>query len=92
MINRRWKGLSRGRRRLIVIMALFDASMKTAALVDLRSRPAEQIRGPRLVWAVALVLINSAGALPAAYFVLGRRHRRQESHPVDRAVAGPTDV
>jgi hypothetical protein len=44
----------------------------SAALNDLRKRPASQIRGPKPLW-LAISLTNYLGAGPIAYFVLGRR-------------------
>jgi hypothetical protein len=42
-------------------------------LVDLKRRPASQVRGSRRMWAAAM-LVNSAGLIPLSYFVFGRRH------------------
>lgn len=47
-----------------------EVSAKIAAWVDLSRRPAEKIRGPKWVWALAQ-LINGLG--PAAYWSLGRK-------------------
>jgi ACR3 family arsenite efflux pump ArsB len=44
------------------------------ALVDIRRRPADQIRGPKQLWTV-LSLINWVIG-PVAYFIFGRRRRR----------------
>ena len=41
-----------------------------AALVDLRRRPADQLRGSKAMW-TAVSFVNFAG--PLAYFVFGRR-------------------
>lgn len=53
-----------------------EGLLKIAALVDLVRRPAEQVRGRKWVWAVAVVVVNSVGAVPLAYFLRGRRPRR----------------
>ncbi len=76
MAKRRWSDLSPRSRRLIIVGAVFEGLLKIAALVDLVRRPAEQIRGRKWVWAVAVVLVNSVGAVPLAYFLRGRRPRR----------------
>jgi hypothetical protein len=51
----------------------YEGILKIAALVDLKRRPADQVRGPKWLWAVAVFLVNSAGALPLAYFRYGRK-------------------
>jgi hypothetical protein len=71
-VVKRWRDLSRGRRRMIVAAAAVETALKVAMLVDLRRRPPDQVRGPKWAWA-ASSLVNSAGILPLAYFVLGRR-------------------
>ena len=73
MAKRRWSDLSERQRRVIAVTGAAEAVLKIAALVDLRRRPAEQVKGSKAIWAAALVLVSSAGALPIAYFVLGRR-------------------
>ena len=79
MARKRWSDLSPRSRRLIVIGVIFEGILKLAALVDLRRRPAEQIRGPKWAWAAAIGLSNSVGGVPVAYFLLGRR--KSPSHP-----------
>lgn len=73
MNRKRWSDLSPGNRRLIVIAGACESVLKIAALVDLRRRPAEEVRGKKWAWATAVVLVNSVGAVPAAYFLFGRR-------------------
>jgi hypothetical protein len=73
MARRRWSDLSERSRRLIVLGGVFEGILKIAALVDLKRRPAEEIRGSKPAWATAVVLVNSVGAVPVAYFLLGRR-------------------
>ncbi len=69
----KWSELSEGRRRMIIALASVEGVLKIAALLDLRRRPAAQIRGSKRKWAVAVGLTNSAGAVPLSYFVFGRR-------------------
>jgi hypothetical protein len=71
--TRRWSDLSPATRRLIVVAGTCEGALKVAALVDLRRRPADQVRGNKWAWATALVLVNGVGTVPVAYFVLGRR-------------------
>jgi len=70
---RRWNELNDRSRRLIIAAAIAEATLKAAVLVDLKRRPASQIRGSKRTWIAAAVLVNSAGLGPLAYFVFGRR-------------------
>jgi hypothetical protein len=72
-IRRRWGELSRGTRRLLVIGAIGEGLLKAAALIDLKRRPADQVRGRKWLWATVVMVANSAGLVPICYFVLGRR-------------------
>jgi hypothetical protein len=58
-----------------VVAGAIEGSLKIAALIDLARRPASEIRGSKPRWAAALVLVNSVGAVPIAYFARGRRRR-----------------
>ena len=71
--RRRWSDLDEGTRRFIVVAGAIEVVLKTAALTDLARRPASQVRGRKWVWAVVLVLVNSVGGAPLAYFLFGRR-------------------
>ena len=73
MAKRRWSDLSEGTRRWIVIGAIVDGFLKIAALIDLKRRPATEVRGRKWVWATVLTLANSAGLVPVGYFLFGRR-------------------
>jgi hypothetical protein len=73
--RRRWSDLDEGTRRLILVGGAVEAVLKTVALVDLRRRPAGQVRGRKWVWATAISLANSMGAVPLAWFLFGRRRR-----------------
>jgi len=70
---RKWSDLSPRTRRVVTVMAALEGVVKVAALVDLARRPATQVRGSKTAWATAIVLVNSAGAVPLAYFLRGRR-------------------
>jgi hypothetical protein len=71
--RRQWSDLSERNRRLITITAVAEGILKLAALIDIKRRPASQIRGPKWLWATAVAVISSAGVLPISYFVVGRR-------------------
>jgi hypothetical protein len=73
--TKRWQDLSPRTRRFVVVAGAIEGSLKIAALIDLARRPASEIRGSKPRWAAALVLVNSVGAVPIAYFARGRRRR-----------------
>ena len=69
----RQRHLSERTRNLLFSAAIAEGCLKVAALIDLKRRPAGEIRGPKWLWAVAVVIVNSFGAVPVSYFVVGRR-------------------
>jgi hypothetical protein len=73
MALRRWDDLSPRARRLVMVAGAAEGVLKLAALRDLRRRPAEDVRGSKTGWAVALTVVSSGGVLPAVYFLTGRR-------------------
>jgi hypothetical protein len=73
MVARKWSELSQRNRRLITVAAAAEAGLKTAALIDIKRRPASQIRGSKWIWATLVVVVNSFGGAPLAYFAFGRR-------------------
>lgn len=68
-----WSDLSPRVRRLIIVAGAIEGILKIVALIDLVRRPASEVRGSKLRWAMAVTLINSVGAVPLIYFRLGRR-------------------
>lgn len=74
----RWSDLSERNRRLIIAAGVGEAVLKAAVLIDIRHRPASQIRGSKRMWIVAAVLVNSAGIGPVSYFALGRRRHADD--------------
>ena len=52
VMARRWSDLSDRSRRLIIAAAIAEAILKTAVLIDIRRRPASQIRGSKRMWIV----------------------------------------
>jgi hypothetical protein len=68
--KQKWSDLSQSKRRLIVAAGVAEAALKVAMLVDLKRRPAEQVRGPKWLWS-ALAFVNLLG--PVSYFAWGRR-------------------
>ena len=70
---RSWSELDPRLRQAITLAGVVEAVLKIAALIDLARRPARQVHGSKARWAVAITLVNSAGAVPIAYFLRGRR-------------------
>ena len=54
---------------LLIPVVLIQLALMITALVDLIRRA--QTRGPKLVWALVIVLVNFIG--PIIYFVAGRK-------------------
>jgi hypothetical protein len=73
MERKRWSELTQGQRRMILAAAAVEGVLKIAALIDMKNRPASQIRGPKWLWAASVTVVGSAGILPASYFLFGRR-------------------
>lgn len=70
---RKWGDLSERTRRMIIAGGVAEGCLKAAALIDLKRRPADQVRGRKWAWAIAVILVNSLGAVPLSYFAFGRR-------------------
>lgn len=70
MAQKKWSDLSEGQRTAIVILGVCELSLKIAMLVDIKRRPASQIRGPKGLWRAAAA-VNGLG--PLSYFAFGRR-------------------
>ncbi|HYB17158.1 MAG TPA: hypothetical protein VEF71_17010 [Streptosporangiaceae bacterium] len=71
----RWSDLSERTRKLIITAAVADGTLRIAALIDIKRRPATQIRGRKLLWAAVVAVVNSVGIIPISYFVFGRRRQ-----------------
>lgn len=76
--RRRWSDLSEGTRRFIIVTAVAESILKGAALIDIKRRPADQIRGPKWLWVPVVTVVNSLGIVPISYFVFGRRPPAQK--------------
>lgn len=68
--TRKWAELSGRQRTLILTAAAGELSLKIAALIDIKRRPADRIRGPKALWRAAMA-VNLLG--PLSYFVIGRK-------------------
>lgn len=73
MAGRKWSDLSKPTQRLIIVVGAVEITLKAAALVDIKRRPASEIRGSKWLWVPAVSIVNSAGLAPLAYFLWGRR-------------------
>ena len=71
--RRQWSDLSPRTRGLLIAAGVAEGVLKVAALIDIKRRPAGQIRGPKWLWAAVVTVVGSAGVVPISYFVLGRR-------------------
>jgi hypothetical protein len=68
--RKRWSDLTPREQRSIVAVGAVQLLLAAAALLDLRRRPAEQVRGSKKLWTAA-AFVNFVG--PLAYFLFGRR-------------------
>jgi Phospholipase_D-nuclease N-terminal len=66
----KWAELSDRQRALLLGAAAAELSLKIAALIDIKRRPADRIRGPKALWRAAMV-VNLLG--PLSYFAFGRK-------------------
>jgi hypothetical protein len=71
--RKKWSDLSQRNQALIITAAVAEGGLKVAALIDIKRRPASQIRGSKWVWATVVVLVNFFGLAPLSYFAFGRR-------------------
>ncbi|MEZ4769224.1 MAG: PLDc N-terminal domain-containing protein [Caldilineales bacterium] len=68
--RKNWRELSPLQKAILVIAGILEILLLGAALMDLRRRPAEQIKGSKRVWTM-VAFINYVG--PIAYFLFGRK-------------------
>jgi hypothetical protein len=71
-VAKRWSDLSSRQRTFVVLLGAAETVLKIVMLLDLRKRPADQVRGPKRLWA-ATALLGTAGLAPLAYLFFGRR-------------------
>jgi hypothetical protein len=70
MKKKRWSDLSEAQQVAAVVLGVLEVGLLVGALWDLAHRTADEVRGPRAMWA-ALVFIGFIG--PMAYFAVGRK-------------------
>ena len=71
--RQQWSDLDERTRKLLISMAVAEGILKLAALIDIKRRPASQIRGRKWMWASVVTIVSSAGVIPISYFIFGRR-------------------
>jgi hypothetical protein len=71
--RQKWDELSPARKRVLIAVGVFDAGMRAWALIDLKNRPVEEVNGPKPLWGLAITVVNSAGIVPTAYLLFGRK-------------------
>ena len=69
MAKKKWSELSGPQQAVTVAVSTVEVALTVIALVDLVKRPAEQVRGPKGLWTLG-VLIQPVG--PIAYLAWGR--------------------
>ncbi len=69
MTNKRWDELTGTQKALILTAASVELALTATALVDLVRRPRAQVRGPKGLWVLGLV-VQPVG--PIAYLAWGR--------------------
>ena len=67
-----WRERTTKQRLRIILQAGIQLGLLVVALYDLRKRPANQVRGPKRIWALVCG-VNYLGLGPIAYFLIGRR-------------------
>lgn len=69
----RWQDLSTAKRAALSAIVAVEATLTAWALADLRRRPAEQVHGPKVAWALG-VFVQPVGSI--CYLTWGRRKGR----------------
>ena len=70
MAKQRWSDIPPRKRKAIVAIGIVQNSLLAAALIDIKRRPASEIKGSKRKWA-AISLLSWVG--PISYFTLGRK-------------------
>jgi hypothetical protein len=72
MTRRPWSDLTPRQQVAVLVLGSVQLSLAATAWTDLARRPAEEVNGGKLRWAL-IIAINFLG--PVAYFRWGRRRR-----------------
>src|SRR6266487_826978 len=98
--KRTWSDLDESTRKLIITVAVAEGILKVAALIDIKRRPASQIRGPKWLWAPVVAVVNSAAVATRLTGIAAREltagscktwadHCAQGRGTMPRAIGGP---
>ena len=68
--KKQWKEMAPWQKASALVMISVQVSLLASALVDIRRRPAEEIRGNKWLW-TGVSFINFVG--PISYFLFGRK-------------------
>lgn len=68
--KRQWKDIPQARRTRIAVMAIAEMIFTSLALWDLSHRPADQVRGKKLLWGI-FAFVQPVG--PISYLLFGRK-------------------
>lgn len=70
MAKKSWSDMSPTQKKVVVAAGIVEVAVTTWCARDLKNRPQELVRGPKLLWGPALS-VQPLG--PIAYLVWGRR-------------------
>jgi len=70
MAKKSWSEMTSTQKKLVVVGGIVEVAVTTWCLRDLKQRPAELVRGPKLLWGPAMS-VQPLG--PIAYVVWGRK-------------------
>jgi len=70
MAKKKWSDLTPRQKRAVYVGGAVETVLTVAALRDLASRPADEIRGSKAAWALSF-FVQPFG--PITYFAAGRR-------------------
>ena len=70
MAKKSWGDMTPTQKKIVVVTAVAEVTVTAWCANDLRRRPAELVRGPKLLWGPALS-VQPFG--PIAYLVWGRK-------------------
>ena len=65
-----WGDMTPTQKKIIVVAGIVEVAVTAWCVRDLKQRPAELVRGPKLLWAPALS-VQPVG--PLAYLLVGRK-------------------
>jgi hypothetical protein len=71
MANKSWGDMTPTQKKIVVVTGIAEVALTAWCVKDLRQRPAELVRGPKLLWGPAMS-VQPLG--PIAYLVWGRKH------------------